>query len=92
MKAPRCKTCEKPVLYGNLYCSKGCEDIAKASDAHNADALRAHGFQADPETPNVWLKDGVATSIEHIRHIGVHKAIEHHMHAVASHRRAHEDK
>lgn len=88
MKKPVCKTCEKVAPHGNLYCSKACEDIAKAADAKNIELLKQHGFVADPEIPNVYLKDGVATTVEHVRHVGVHKAIEHHMHAVAAHRRA----
>lgn len=79
---PVCKTCGNPVLYGNLYCSKACGQIAKAADKSNAEQLEKHGFERDPEAPNIFRKDGVATTLEHVRHIGVKNAIEHHFQQV----------
>jgi len=84
-KTPVCKRCGGKVLHGNLYCSEACGKIVKAADRANAEQLTKHGFEQDPETPNLWRKDGVAVTLEHVRQIGVPKAIEHHFHAVGAH-------
>lgn len=82
MKTPVCRICGGKVLHGNLYCSEACGKQAKGKNAAVIAELGKQGFVVDPETPNIYLKDGVATTLEHIAHVGLAKALAHHGHAV----------
>lgn len=86
MNRPTCVICEGRAEHGNLFCSRVCSQTAKSRDADNVKALEAAGFVRDPEIPNVFLKDGVATTIEAVRHVGLAKAIRNHEHAAQARR------
>lgn len=80
MKRPVCRVCGQPVVNGNLYCSKACGE-GRTSHRATAAALEARGFVRDPETPNVFLKDGVGMTVEHVAHVGLEQALKQHGHA-----------
>lgn len=82
-RRPVCRVCRGQVLHGNLYCSKMCGSAAKGANEANAQKLTKCGFVRDPEIPNVYLKDGVATTLEHVAHVGLAKALAQHGHAAA---------
>lgn len=84
MRTPVCRLCGGGVLHGNLYCSQACGQADKAKDAVHASTLKQQGFVVDPEIPNVFLKDGVATTLEAVKHVGLEKALRHHEHAVSA--------
>lgn len=86
MKQPVCRRCNGKVLHGNLYCSERCEQNAADAVKVFASELKKAGFVADPEIPNVYLKDGVATTLEHVAHVGLPKALAQHGHAVEARR------
>lgn len=77
-KTPVCRTCGGKVLYGNLYCSQACGKLKKATDQANADQLVKQGFSQDPDTPNIFVKDGVAVTLDHVAHIGITKTLSRH--------------
>ena len=39
------------------------------------EGLKAAGFEQHAEAPNLWLKDGTAVSEEHVKQIGIEKAL-----------------
>jgi len=67
MSDPVCRTCGKPVRNGNLYCSYECGQAPKA--AHKL--LEARGFVQLKETPNTYVRDGFAVTIEQVRYLGI---------------------
>lgn len=81
MSKPVCRICGGHVLYGDLHCSLGCALVHSATTSGAIAELKRQGFVKDPETPNIYLKDGVATTLEHIHHVGLEKAIQHHAQA-----------
>lgn len=74
---PVCRACGAAVLYGNLYCSHRCGE-GKVSYTAERKALESRGFSADSEINNVYLKDGVALTLEHIAHVGLSEALIQH--------------
>lgn len=85
MKHPRklkCRSCDKPVLFGNLYCSKACGQKPKEAHSKLIDA----GFEPDPYTPNIYRKDGVAVTVEQVNHVGLAKTLLLHRHATEAKR------
>lgn len=82
MKRPVCRTCTRPVVFGNLFCSKACGQKPKEVKSQLLDA----GFEPDPYTPNIYRKDGVAVTTEQVNHVGIDKALLHHTHAVEAHK------
>ncbi len=71
---PVCRTCGKPVLYGDLYCSRECGQAPKV--AH--EQLRAQGFTQSAETPNVYTRDGIAVTVEQVSYMGIDAALRVH--------------
>jgi len=78
MAAPVCRTCGGAVVHGNLFCSKQCGQAPKA--AH--EQLRAQGFVQSAGVPNVYVRDGVAVTVEHVNAIGIDAVLRHHRTAV----------
>jgi hypothetical protein len=76
--APTCKICGGEVMYGNLYCSAKCGHIATGEFLTAEVALTTAGFVQDAEALNTYRKDGVAVTLEHIDHVGLEEAIQHH--------------
>lgn len=83
-RQPICRICCGRVLHGNLYCSEQCGE-GKVSHSAVRKALAHRGFTVDPDTPNVYLKDGVALTLEHINHVGLGQALIQHDAAVTIH-------
>lgn len=81
MKPPVCRVCGNAVVNGNLYCSHACGD-GRVSHSATAQALEHRGFVRDAETPNVFLKDGIGLTVEHVAHVGLEQALKQHGHAV----------
>lgn len=77
---PVCMTCTGPVKYGALYCSDECE--AQNDNGHwdSGKALEQKGFKRDGETPNLYIRDGVAVSLERVKAVGLDKAVLQHSH------------
>jgi hypothetical protein len=81
-KSPlRCAHCGNTfprVACAGLFCGDDCE---VQHDAHleNArfDLLKA-GFKIHSDVPNLMQKDGVSIGIEHVKNIGIQKAIRIH--------------
>ena len=82
MKRPVCRVCTGKVINGNLYCSKACGQKPKEVHAQ----LVAAGYEPDPDTPNIYRKDGVAVTTEQVNHVGLAKTILHHQHAAQAKR------
>ena len=78
MKKPVCVVCGKRVLYGNLTCSLACEAVRNQRQQEHVEALEQAGFVRDPETPNVFSKDGIAMTLELVEGVGLEKAIRNH--------------
>lgn len=74
MKKPVCRTCGKPVLYGNLYCSYACGQAPKA--AH--EQLQAQGFTQSEAAPNIYTRDGIAVTTEQVNYLGIEAAMRVH--------------
>jgi hypothetical protein len=70
--------------HGDLHCSELCRKRAATFNQANHRLLIAEGFEQDKETPNIYRKDGVATTLEHVRYVGFQKALQHHAQAVAA--------
>lgn len=73
-KPPVCRICGKPVVNGNLYCSYACGQVPKAARVQLQDA----GFVQDATAPNIWLKDGVAVTVESVNDIGLEAVLRQH--------------
>jgi hypothetical protein len=82
MRRTVCLVCGGPVVHDNLYCSAKCGE-GRLSHSATREALDKRGFKVDNETPNIYLKDGVALTLEHVNHVGLDKAIIQHDAAVA---------
>lgn len=77
---PKCRVCGASVVNGNLYCSYACGQVPKQVRAQ----LEAEGFERDAETPNIYRKDGVAVTTEHVHYVGISKALQLHSQAPSS--------
>lgn len=86
-RQPLCRICRGPVAHGNLYCSEQCGE-GKVSHLAVRKALEHRGFTVDPDMINVYLKDGVALTLEHINHVGLGQALIRHDAEVTIHARA----
>ena len=84
-KKPKCRFCGSPVLYGNLFCSAKCGANDKTFRAQDVKALEAQGFVQD-KIPNIYRKDGVAVTLEHVAHVGLEKALQLHQQATQAQR------
>lgn len=40
--------------------------------------LKANGFEPHAEVSNLWVKDGMAIGLEHVKQIGIEKALKLH--------------
>jgi hypothetical protein len=62
----------------DLFCSQDCEKkyLAKAEAAN--EQLKTAGFTRDQAIPNVWWKDAIAVTQEHVLHEGIDKALAKH--------------
>jgi hypothetical protein len=66
-----------------LFCGDDCKaEFAKAHELTKGMLMEA-GFTQHPETPNLWVKDGVAVALENVKHVGMDKTIQRHASAVA---------
>ncbi len=68
-----------------LFCGDNCELAHDKANASNRESLLSAGFTQHEETPNIWVKDGVAVTEEQVKHQGLVKAL--HKHAGAVHER-----
>lgn len=80
-----CRQCGGRVAYGNLVCSAGCGAVAEKERATIEAALHAAGFLRDDAIPNIYRKDGVAVTVEHVTHVGMDRALAQHAAAAAKH-------
>ena len=77
----RCAHCsaEFPrVACAGLFCGDDCQKEHEAQIAKAADDLKAQGFEPHPEVSNLWVKDGMAISVEHVKEIGIDEALKLH--------------
>lgn len=79
---PVCMYCTGPVNYGALFCSPECEAMVDDKHFDHGKHLESKGFERNGDTPNLYVKDGVALSLEHIRAVGLDKALLHHQFSV----------
>lgn len=81
----QCRTCGAKTLYGDLFCSVKhqveWEENRKAWEEH----LISIGFEKDRATPNIFRKNGVAVTTEHISHVGLDQAILDHANSIRAH-------
>lgn len=68
-----------------LFCGKDCQEAFGVAHAEVTGHMQAAGFTQHTEAPNLWVKDGVAIGIEHVKAHGFIKAIRRHTSAVAEH-------
>lgn len=87
-KPLRCAHCGAQfprVACAGLFCGDDCKnDYAQAMEKI-AEEMTVAGFTQHAETPNLWVKDGVAIGIEHVKTHGFIKAIHRHQSVVAEH-------
>lgn len=81
MKRLGCRLCGAPVLHGNLYCSAKCGKRSTEQWKTAIARLESEGFVADPNTPNIYRKDGIAVTLERIMHVGMDTALLQHRQA-----------
>jgi hypothetical protein len=75
---PVCLVCGGAVVHGNIYCSVKCAKQKQEENEANAAALVDAGFVQDTDTPNVYRRDGVSITMEHINADGMEKVLSHH--------------
>jgi hypothetical protein len=82
----KCYHCGQPfprTSGAGLFCGSDCEaDHAAALEGIRSD-LQTAGFAQHAETPNLWVRDGVALAEEHVKHVGLKKALQQHESHVA---------
>lgn len=83
-----CHHCGKPFRRApgaGRFCGDTCEKAHAAAMDQHRKSLTDAGFLQHSETPNLWLKDGVAISEEQVKNIGFEKAMRKHQSAAAEH-------
>jgi hypothetical protein len=76
-----CAHCGKEfprVACAGLFCGDDCaKEHATQMEKATVD-LQAAGFEQHAEAPNLWVKEGHAISVEHVKQIGIEKALNIH--------------
>lgn len=85
LKCAHCGTPFKRTPMAGLFCGDGCKNGFAEKHAELTEQMKAAGFTQHTEAPNLWIKDGVAIGIEHVKAHGFIKAIRRHTSAVAEH-------
>lgn len=70
--------------YGNNFCTVACAREHEKKQVFHVQQLEEHGFEQDPQTPNVYRKGGVAVTLERTMKCGVQQSIQQHGHALAA--------
>lgn len=78
MGKPVCKLCGGPVVHGNLYCSMQHDASLEDKRRTHEIELKEAGFVQDAEALNVYRRDGVSITLEHVDHVGLDKVLSHH--------------
>jgi hypothetical protein len=68
------------VKHGNLFCTVKCGESHAEKQVFHHEQLTENGFEQDPNTPNIYRKNGVAITLERTLHVGVSEAIKQHGH------------
>lgn len=68
-----------------LFCGNDCKAAFIAANESTKGMLVEAGFTQHPDTPNLWVKDGVAIAQEHVNFLGFDKAVLRHQSAVREH-------
>ena len=77
----RCIHCGQqfPRIAGaGLCCGDDCAKQHEAAREQIRKDLSAGGFTQNAETPNLWTKDGVSITEEHVKHAGMAVAMQQH--------------
>lgn len=61
-----------------MHCSKGCNETYASNLTHAVSALEALQFERDPKTPNIFRRDGVATTLEEVLDRGLEAVLSDH--------------
>ncbi len=83
---PLCRTCGKVSQYGALFCTEKCEAAHIKKRSAYVSRLEMEGFERDPAFSNLFVKDGIAVSLEKIEHAGMDQTLLEHGHAVDYHK------
>lgn len=82
----RCAHCgeEFPrVACAGLFCGDDCKQQHAEQMVKAVEDLKAAGFEPHAEVSNLWVKDGMAISVEHVKQIGMEQALKLHASHVA---------
>jgi hypothetical protein len=82
-----CRNCGTKFAWSpgaDLFCGDDCRADWDKCLKETEDQLVQAGFSRHAETPNLWIKDNVAISIEQAIHEGFEKAILAHQRAVTA--------
>jgi hypothetical protein len=71
------------VACAGLFCGDDCQKEHAEQMAKAVDDLKAQGFEPHAEVSNLWVKDGMAIGLEHVKQIGIAKALKLHERHVA---------
>jgi hypothetical protein len=83
-----CRTCGRSFLHkpgAGLHCTTKCEENYADAIADAKQCLEAAGFVVSPAAPNLYVKNGVAVTIEQVIHEGLEETLAAHDAAVAAH-------
>lgn len=78
MNKPVCSLCGGPVVHGNLYCCAEHDAALEDQRRTREIELKEAGFVQDAEALNVYRRDGVSITLEHIAYVGLEKVLSHH--------------
>lgn len=85
LKCSHCGTNFKRAPMAGLFCNDSCKKGFAEKQEELTEQMKAAGFTQHTEVPNLWIKDGVAIGIEHVKAHGFIKAMRRHASAVAEH-------
>jgi|SRR5579884_825969 len=75
-----------PIAPGaDLHCAHDCRTDYESAVDEAVKALTSEGFSRDTAAPNLFIKDGVAVSLEQVIREGFKRTLEAHNAAVAIH-------